>query len=51
MDYLRERWTTKAVRMMREMRSRSGTMISVMIDPRGEWSSQALFRREAPEER
>ena len=32
MDYLRERWTTKVVRMMREMRRRSGAMISVMID-------------------
>ena len=28
-----ERWTTKAVRMTREMRRRSGAMISVMIDP------------------
>jgi len=28
-----ERWTTKAVRMTREMRRRSGAMIPVMIDP------------------
>ena len=33
MDYLWERWTTKAVRMTREMRKRSGTMILMMIDP------------------
>jgi len=32
-DYLQERWTTKAVRMMIEMRRRSGAMILVMIDP------------------
>ena len=32
MDYLQDRWTTKAVRMMREMRRRSGAMIPVMID-------------------
>ena len=32
MDYLRERWTTKAVRMTREMKRRSGAMILVMID-------------------
>ena len=32
MDYLWERWTTKAVRMMREMRRRSGAMIPMMID-------------------
>jgi len=31
-DYLWERWTAKAVRMTREMRRRSGTMIPVMID-------------------
>jgi hypothetical protein len=43
--YLGNRWMTKAVRMIREKRSRVGSMIPVR------WSSQALFRREAPEER
>ena len=33
MAYQRERWATKAVRMIREMRRRSGAMIPVMIDP------------------
>ena len=33
MDYFWERWTTKAVRMTREMRRRSGAMILMMIDP------------------
>jgi len=37
--------------MISEMRRGSGVMILVMIDPKGEWSSQALFRREASEER
>jgi len=31
--YQRERWVTKAVRMIREMRRRSGAMIPVVIDP------------------
>ena len=33
MAYRKERWTTKTVRMIREMRKISGAMISMMIDP------------------
>jgi len=46
-DYLWERWTTKAVRMMREMRRRSGAMIPMMIDPLVRVVFSGTIQREA----